>query len=69
MFELLTLQLGPLPKLGLLALLRQCLQRWRQAPRHVYVCGANRFVEAVAGGLLDAGVPASVIRTERYGGA
>lgn len=51
------------------ALLRQCLQRWRQAPRHVYVCGANRFVEAMAGGLLDAGVPASAIRTERYGGA
>ncbi len=50
------------------AALRDLMARWGQAPRHVYVCGANPFVEAVAGGLLDAGVPAGVIRTERYGG-
>jgi ferredoxin-NADP reductase len=35
----------------------------------VFVCGANRFVEAVANGLVDAGVPATRIKTERYGGA
>ena len=45
------------------------LQRWGQAPRHVFVCGANRFVETVANGLVDAGVDPARIRTERYGGA
>ena len=43
--------------------------RWGQVPRHVFVCGSNRFVEAVADGLQAANVPAGVIRTERYGGA
>ena len=51
------------------AALLDILQRWGHAPRHAYVCGANRFVEAVAGGLLAAQVPAAAIRTERYGGA
>jgi ferredoxin-NADP reductase len=51
------------------ALLQDLLRRWGHAPRHVYVCGANRFVDAVATGLLDAGVAAARIRTERYGGA
>ena len=51
------------------AALRALLADWGRAPAHTFVCGANRFVEAVAGGLLDAGVPASSIRTERYGGA
>jgi ferredoxin-NADP reductase len=51
------------------ASLRALLQRWGHAPRHVFVCGANRFVETVANGLLDAGVDAARIRTERYGGA
>ncbi|RYF30185.1 MAG: oxidoreductase [Comamonadaceae bacterium] len=45
------------------------LQRWGQSPRHVFVCGANRFVETVANGLVDAGIDAARIRTERYGGA
>ncbi|MDB5827810.1 MAG: uncharacterized protein JWQ73_2030 [Variovorax sp.] len=45
------------------------LRHWRQMPRHVFVCGANKFVEAVANGLIDAGVPAARIKTERYGGA
>ncbi|CAN5777240.1 FAD-binding oxidoreductase [soil metagenome] len=45
------------------------LGRWHHTPRHVFVCGANRFVEAVANGLVDAGVPAARIRTERYGAA
>lgn len=50
------------------AALRELLARWGHAPRHVYVCGANPFVEAVAGGLVDAGIAPAFIRTERYGG-
>ena len=51
------------------AVIANVLRRWGHTPRHVYVCGANRFVEAVANGIVDAGVPAARIRTERYGGA
>lgn len=51
------------------AALRALLAGWGQSPAHVFVCGSNRFVEAVTGGLLDASVPAPLIRTERYGGA
>lgn len=51
------------------ASLRDLLSRWDRSPRHVFVCGANGFVESVANGLLDAGVDATRIRTERYGGA
>jgi ferredoxin-NADP reductase len=36
-------------------------------PRHVYVCGSNAFVEVATQGLVDNGVAAEVIRTERYG--
>lgn len=49
--------------------LRQLLQSWGHMPQHAYVCGANRFVEAVAQGLVDAGVAPGLVRTERYGGA
>lgn len=51
------------------ASLRQMLAGWRHLPRHVYVCGSNRFVEGVTRGLPDASLPAGIIRTERYGGA
>ncbi len=51
------------------ATLRELLLQWGHVPRHVFVCGANRFVAAVSDGLLDAGVPAAIIRTERYGGS
>ncbi len=44
------------------------LQRLGAAPRQSYVCGANRFVGSVADLLVDAGIPAATIRTERYGG-
>jgi len=50
------------------AALKDILARWGHAPRHVFVCGANRFVEAVTTGLVDIGIPAARIRTERYGG-
>ena len=49
--------------------LQAALRQWGHAPQHAYVCGANRFVEAMATGLLEAGVAAARIRTERYGGA
>ena len=39
-----------------------------EAPRHVFICGSNAFVEAAAGALVDEGVAPGVIRTERYGG-
>jgi ferredoxin-NADP reductase len=37
-------------------------------PRIVFVCGTNAFVETAADLLLELGVPAPAIRTERYGG-
>lgn len=37
-------------------------------PRHAYLCGGNPFVGAVADLLLDAGIPAAHIHTERFGG-
>ncbi|MBY0298451.1 MAG: oxidoreductase [Methylobacterium sp.] len=38
------------------------------APAHCFVCGSNRFVSAATDLLIDAGVPAGRIRTERFGG-
>ena len=38
------------------------------ATTQAYICGSNPFVEAAAQGLIAAAVPASLIRTERYGG-
>lgn len=49
--------------------LRALIAQWGHAPRHVYVCGSNRFVEGVTRGLPDASLAAGIIRTERYGGA
>lgn len=34
---------------------------------HTYVCGPTGFVEAVADGLVAAGVPSEYIHTERFG--
>lgn len=50
------------------AMLQEVLGGWAQNAAQVFVCGSNRFVEAAATGLLQAGVPAPLIRTERYGG-
>ncbi|TGU54179.1 oxidoreductase, partial [Mesorhizobium sp. M00.F.Ca.ET.186.01.1.1] len=36
-------------------------------PRLAFVCGSNAFVSAAAEALIEAGVPAGFIRTERYG--
>lgn len=38
-------------------------------PRLAFICGATAFVEVASMFLVEAGVPASRIRTERYGGA
>ncbi|CAN5369274.1 FAD-binding oxidoreductase [soil metagenome] len=43
------------------------LTRWGCLPALSYVCGSNGFVETVASALVEAGVPALHIRTERYG--
>jgi len=48
---------------------RQALADWGEEAQHVFVCGSNRFVEAVTQHLLAAGLPASIIRTERFGGS
>jgi ferredoxin-NADP reductase len=50
------------------SLLREILTRWGQAPRHVYVCGSNAFVEAATSALVLEAVPPQIIRAERYGG-
>ena len=49
--------------------LRELITQWGHVPRHVFVCGSNRFVEGVIRGLADAALAAGMIRTERYGGA
>lgn len=51
------------------AMVAESLARWGCKPRHVFVCGANRFVEAAANALLAAAIAPERIRTERYGGA
>jgi ferredoxin-NADP reductase len=43
------------------------LSRLAHKPRFAFICGSNGFVSAAADGMLDAGLPPSVIRTERYG--
>jgi ferredoxin-NADP reductase len=35
--------------------------------KYTYICGANPFVNVASDGALAAGVPADIIRTERYG--
>jgi ferredoxin-NADP reductase len=47
----------------------RALEALGSAPRTTYVCGSNRFVEAVTGYLVAMAIPAAAIRTERFGGA
>ncbi|WEX10586.1 FAD-binding oxidoreductase [Chelativorans sp. AA-79] len=49
------------------ALMSEVVARMPVAPKHVFVCGSNAFVNSAADGALAAGIPAEVIRTERYG--
>ena len=50
------------------AMIREALARTAPHPRFVFLCGSNPFVESASQGLIDAGVAAGLIRTERYGG-
>jgi ferredoxin-NADP reductase len=45
------------------------LARWDRTPARAYVCGSTAFVEALAEGLMLAGVASRDIRAERFGGA
>jgi ferredoxin-NADP reductase len=47
--------------------LKALLSHWPVASE-VFVCGSTPFVETIAGALVEVGVDASKIRTERYGG-
>ncbi|GLS36721.1 oxidoreductase [Mesorhizobium tianshanense] len=49
------------------AMMVQSMARLPAPPRLAFVCGSNAFVSAAAQALIDAGVPAGLIRTERYG--
>jgi ferredoxin-NADP reductase len=49
-------------------ILAELLARLPQAPKHVFVCGSNPFVEAAANATVMSGVAPNLIRTERYGG-
>lgn len=50
------------------AIVRDALGRLAAAPSGVFVCGSNPFVETAAQAVLELGVPANLVRTERYGG-
>lgn len=49
------------------AMMVQAMARLPEPPRIAFVCGSNAFVSAAAQALIDAGVAAEIIRTERYG--
>lgn len=46
----------------------EALRALASSPARVFVCGSNGFVSAATDLLLDAGLPAAAIRTERFGG-
>lgn len=43
------------------------LSRLAASPSHVFVCGGTAFVEVASRCLIQCGVPAAIIRTERFG--
>ncbi|MER9871502.1 FAD-binding oxidoreductase [Mesorhizobium sp. M0195] len=49
------------------AMMVQAMTRLPAPPKLAFACGSNAFVTAAAEALIDAGVPAALIRTERYG--
>jgi ferredoxin-NADP reductase len=51
------------------AALAGILAHWAHTPARAYVCGSNRFVEAIATALVDVDFAPARIRTERYGGS
>ena len=46
----------------------ELVARLKHAPAHAFVCGSNPFVNIAVDGALMAGLDASLIKTERYGG-
>ena len=50
------------------AMVQETLARLDRMPAHVFVCGSNGFVNIATDAVLLAGVDASSVRTERYGG-
>jgi ferredoxin-NADP reductase len=50
------------------AMMRDVLSAFTTPPLRSFMCGTNGFVNAAADGAIAAGVPADIIRTERYGG-
>lgn len=46
----------------------EVIGRLPRMPEHVFACGSNPFVNIAADGALMAGLAASTIKTERYGG-
>jgi len=51
------------------AVIAEALSRLGATPRLAFICGATAFVEVASMFLVEAGVKAERIRTERYGGA
>jgi len=49
------------------AIVNAALAELPAPPKYVFVCGSNPFVNAAADAAIVAGIPASKIRTERYG--
>jgi len=48
-------------------IIAELLQRLPANPSVAFICGSNPFVEGAAQGLIDAGLPPPLVRTERYG--
>jgi ferredoxin-NADP reductase len=49
------------------ALVAEVLGRLPGPPKHVFICGSNAFVNSAAEAALVTGLPATMIKTERYG--
>jgi len=49
-------------------MVQEILARLHRKPTQVFVCGSNGFVNVATEGALLAGLDASIIKTERYGG-
>jgi ferredoxin-NADP reductase len=49
-------------------ILSRAIERLGARPELSYVCGRNSFVDVVASALVDMGLDAQSVRTERYGG-
>ncbi len=49
-------------------MMREVIALLPEAPKEVFVCGSNPFVEAVNQSAIAAGIAPAIIRNERYGG-